>query len=92
MTDRFKCLVTHDGVFSTLGMFYMTEELWFPMVEYCPKGHEGCKPWDPNFRDGYLKWSPEKNVDKFKTPHLIIHGSNDYRIPESEGLSMFTAL
>ena len=91
-TDRFKCLVTHDGVFSTVSMFYETEEIWFPMAEYCPLGEHGCTPWQENYREGFEKYSPEKYVKNWKTPHLIIHGSRDYRIPISEGLSAFTAL
>jgi dipeptidyl aminopeptidase/acylaminoacyl peptidase len=91
-TDRFKCLVTHDGVFSTVSMFYATEELWFPMAEYCPIYKSGCKPWEPEARINYEKHSPEKFVADWKTPHLVIHSSKDYRIPMSEGLSVFTAL
>ena len=91
-TNRFKCLVTHDGVFSTLSMFYATEEIWFPFAEYCPRSNIGCTPFDSKFRDRYLKFSPESYVQNWNTPHLIIHGSNDFRIPISEGLSAFTAL
>ena len=32
-SDRFKCIVGHDGVFDTRGMAYSTEELWFPEWE-----------------------------------------------------------
>jgi dipeptidyl aminopeptidase/acylaminoacyl peptidase len=91
-TDRFKCLVTHDGVFSTLTMFYATEELWFPYAEYCPRDKIGCNPFDSQYRDNYLRFSPESYVQNWKTPHLIIHGSMDFRIPISEGLSAFSAL
>jgi len=91
-TDRFKCLVTHDGVFSTVSMFYATEELWFPMAEYCPTNAIGCKPWEEENRQYYTKYSPEMYVKNWKTPHFVIHGSKDYRIPISEGLSVFTAL
>jgi len=91
-TDRFKCLITHDGVFSTLSMFYATEEIWFPYAEYCPRNKLGCNPFDSKFRQRYLKFSPESYVQNWKTPHLIIHGSMDFRIPVSEGLSAFAAL
>ena len=91
-TDKFSCLVSHDGVFSTLTMFYATEELWFPMAEYCPLDQVGCKPYDDKYRDRFLKFSPEAYVDNWKTPQLVIHGSNDLRIPISEGISVFTAL
>jgi dipeptidyl aminopeptidase/acylaminoacyl peptidase len=29
-SDRFKCLVNHDGIFSLFSQYYTTEELWFP--------------------------------------------------------------
>jgi dipeptidyl aminopeptidase/acylaminoacyl peptidase len=29
-TDRFKCLVNHDGLFSLKSMYFSTEELYFP--------------------------------------------------------------
>jgi len=90
---RFKCLVTHDGVFSTITMFYATEELWFPMAEYCEKEKLGCKPYEGDEqRAGYEKYNPERHVKNWTTPHLIIHGGKDYRIPISEGISAFTAL
>jgi len=91
-TDRFKCLVTHDGVFNTLAALYSTEELWFPLSEYCPVNQYGCKPWDPLMREGYLKYSPEAYVKNWRTPHLIIHGTNDFRLSITEGLSAFSAL
>ena len=90
---KFKCLVTHDGVFSTVTMFYATEEMWFPMSEYCPHDKWGCTPFNSEEeRIGYEKFSPESRVDHWNTPHLIIHGSKDYRIPITEGISAFTAL
>ena len=45
MNKVFNCLVTHDGVFNTLAMFYGTEELWFPLAEYCPLDNVSCKPY-----------------------------------------------
>ncbi len=90
---KFKCLVTHDGVFSTVTMFYATEEMWFPLSEYCPHDKWGCTPFNSEEeRIGYEKFSPESRVDHWNTPHLIIHGSKDYRIPITEGISAFTAL
>jgi dipeptidyl aminopeptidase/acylaminoacyl peptidase len=29
-TDRFKALVTHDGIFNLVSSYGATEELWFP--------------------------------------------------------------
>ena len=31
--DRFKCIVSHDGIFDNRTMYYSTEELWFPEWE-----------------------------------------------------------
>lgn len=31
-------------------------------------------------------------ADKWSTPMLIIHGSKDYRLPETEGISAFHVL
>ena len=33
-TNRFKCIVTHDGMFNTESAYGDTEELWFPEWEF----------------------------------------------------------
>lgn len=91
-TDRYRSLVCHDGVFDTMSMYYSTEELWFPESEYCPVENRGCKPWESKFTAGFEKFNPRNFVANWKTPTLVIHGGHDYRIPESEGISAFTAL
>jgi len=83
-TDRFKALVSHDGVFNLVSFMGSTEELWFPFWEF--KG-----PYWEN-RDLYEKWSPHNFVENFTTPCLVIHGGLDYRVDLSEGLQLFTAL
>ena len=81
-TDKFKTLVTHDGVFNFWSMYGSTEELWFEEWEH-------GVPWqDPDFD----KFSPHRFVANFKTPNLIIHGEQDFRVPATEGLSVFTVL
>jgi dipeptidyl aminopeptidase/acylaminoacyl peptidase len=83
-TNRFKCLVSHDGMFNTDSAYGSTEELWFNEWEF--KG----MPWTN--RDGYRKWSPHLFVDQFKTPTLVVHGQLDYRLDVSEGFQLFTTL
>ena len=83
-TDRFKCLVSHDGMFDTISAFGTTEELWFPLWEF-----QGT-PWTN--RKSYDKWSPSNYATKFKTPTLVVHGQLDYRLDVSEGLQLFTYL
>ncbi|ORX89115.1 S9C family peptidase [Basidiobolus meristosporus CBS 931.73] len=85
-TNRFKCLVNHDGMFSSVGSFYSTEELWFPEWEF------GGKPWEPKARMIYERWSPANYVQRWQTPTLVIHGGKDYRLVDGEGFSTFTAL
>jgi dipeptidyl aminopeptidase/acylaminoacyl peptidase len=83
-TDRFKCIVSHDGMFNTESAYGTTEELWFPEWEF--KG----PPWKQ--RQLYRKFSPHLFADKFKTPTLVVHGQNDYRLDVSEGFQLFTTL
>jgi dipeptidyl aminopeptidase/acylaminoacyl peptidase len=83
-TDRFKCLVSHDGMFNAESAWGTTEELWFNDWEF--KG----TPYDN--RAGYEKWSPHQYAKNFKTPTLVIHGQRDYRLDVSEGLQLFTTL
>jgi dipeptidyl aminopeptidase/acylaminoacyl peptidase len=61
-----------------------TEELWFVQWEF--KG----MPWDnPEL---YERWSPSSFVKEFKTPTLVIAGEQDFRVPMSQGMQLFTAL
>jgi dipeptidyl aminopeptidase/acylaminoacyl peptidase len=83
-TDRFKCIVSHDGMFNAESAWGTTEELWFNNWEF--KG----TPIDN--RASYQKWSPHQYAKNFKTPTLVIHGQLDYRLDVSEGLQLFTTL
>ena len=83
-TNRFKCIVSHDGMFNTESAYGTTEELWFPEWEF--KG----PPWKS--REVYRKFSPHLFADKFKTPTLVVHGQLDYRLDVSEGFQLFTTL
>ena len=40
----------------------------------------------------YARWSPSSFVKNFKTPMLVIHGEQDFRVPVTEGMQLFTAL
>ncbi len=82
--DRFKCLVSHDGIFDNRSMYYSTEELWFP--EWEMGGPEYLNP------AAYAKHNPVDYVAQWKTPMLVIHGQLDYRVPYEQGLAVFTAL
>lgn len=83
-TDRFHCLVNHDGLFDLSSMYFSTEELWFPEWEFggTPTEHPAL----------YKRWTPSRFVKNWKTPMLVFHGGKDFRVPESQGFSTFTAL
>jgi dipeptidyl aminopeptidase/acylaminoacyl peptidase len=83
-TDRFKCIVSHDGMFNSESAWGTTEELWFNEWEF--KG----TPYTN--RALYEKWSPHLAAPNFKTPTLVVHSQLDYRLDVSEGLQLFTTL
>jgi len=83
-STRFKCLVSHAGVFDLVSMYGSTEELWFPEWDL------GGPYWDNP--DGYRKWSPSSYVKAFATPTLVTMGEQDYRIGTEQPFGMFTAL
>jgi len=83
-TQRFRAFVSHAGVFDLRSMAGSTEELWFPIWEF------GGMPWDNP--DLYEKWSPSFFVKNFRTPTLVIAGEQDFRVPYTQSLQLFTAL
>ena len=83
-SDRFKALISHAGVFDLTSKYGTTEELWFPEWEF------GGPPWEKP--EHYRERSPSSFVENFKTPTLVIHGALDFRVPDAQGLGMFTSL
>jgi len=82
--ERFRCLVTHDGAFDQRMMYYSTEELWFPEWESGGSQYESPQ--------AYEKFNPVALVAQWRTPMLVIHGEQDFRIPYTQALGAFTAL
>jgi dipeptidyl aminopeptidase/acylaminoacyl peptidase len=84
---RFRALVSHAGVYDLTSMYGATEELWFPEHDL------GGTPWTSP--GNHQKWSPHTyaaEFGKFKTPTLVICGEQDYRVPYTQSLELFTAL
>ena len=82
-SSRFKCLISHAGIFTLSNMYNHTEELWFPEWEF----------GSPHVnREEYEKWSPDIFAAQMKTPTLVVHGGKDYRVPETEGIATFNTL
>ena len=96
-TNRFACIVTHDGMFNPQSAYGTTEELWFNEWEFRrPGSAEPGQPWryaaGPLDADPFRKWSPMLSIQNAKTPTLVIHSQRDYRLDVSEGFQLFTAL
>ncbi|MBB5056891.1 dipeptidyl aminopeptidase/acylaminoacyl peptidase [Granulicella aggregans] len=96
-TNRFACIVTHDGMFNPQSAYGATEEMWFNEWEFRrPGSSEPGQPWKyasgPVAEDPFRKWSPMLSVQNAKTPTLVIHSQKDYRLDVSEGFQLFTAL
>ena len=85
-TNRFKTLVAHDGIFNPLSMAGTTEELWFPIWEF------GGAQMSPKGRELLERWSPANSAANWKTPMLVVHGQQDFRVDVSEGYQAFTNL
>ncbi|KAF8645180.1 hypothetical protein AX16_008007 [Volvariella volvacea WC 439] len=83
---NFKALVCHDGVFDSTYNGFSTDELFFFNHEW------GGRPWDAKSKALSQKYNPSNLVHKWSTPHLLIHGSKDYRLPDTEGIGAFHAL
>ncbi len=102
--DRFKCIVTHDGMYNPAAAYGDTEEMWFNEWEFrragdYPQGTEAGEPgqpWryaaGPASEDPFRRWSPMLSIQNAKTPTLVIHSQKDYRLDVSEGFQLFTAL
>ena len=85
-TDRFKALVSHDGVYDNPSMYGETEEIWFDEWEF--KG----VPWEKESMALRVKWSPSSYVQNIKTPMLLVEGAKDFRVPEGQAFQLFSAL
>lgn len=81
-TDRFRCLVTHAGVYR-MSTFHGTSDwpAWFELQAGVPPSH-------PDFD----RHSPHRLVEQWKTPTLVTHGEKDYRVPIGQALLLFEDL
>ena len=82
--DRFKCLIAHDGNIDERAAYFETEELWFPEWD-----HMGT-PWDNP--KNYEKHNPANFIKNWKTPMMVVHGGQDFRVVETQGIGSFNVL
>lgn len=83
-TDRFCAAVTQRGVYNLLSFFGTTDIPTFVLNEF------GTLPTE----NAQFLWeqSPLAHAHKIKTPLLIIHSENDYRVSISEAEQLFAYL
>jgi dipeptidyl aminopeptidase/acylaminoacyl peptidase len=81
-TERFRCLVNHAGV----------SDLQAQYARDITSGREksvGGEPWGN--QEGMDRYNPMRHSRGFKTPMLIIHGEQDYRVPYTQALQTYNA-
>jgi dipeptidyl aminopeptidase/acylaminoacyl peptidase len=84
---RFKCFISHAGIFNFEDLYSTTEEMWFANWDY------GGAYWDKENKVAQRSYSfsPHNFVDKWDTPILVIAGENDYRIPYTQGMAAYNS-
>jgi dipeptidyl aminopeptidase/acylaminoacyl peptidase len=82
-TDRFNALISHAGLSDVVAMYGTTEEKWFPEWDMGGNPYENL--------DNYKRFSPIEFAKNFKTPMLILHGEQDYRVPLEQAQILYTA-
>ncbi len=84
--NRFKCFISHCGLFNLESWYGTTEEIFFANSDI------GGSYYSPQSPKSYLNNSPHTKVDKWNTPMLVFHGEQDFRVPLNQGLEAFQAL
>jgi dipeptidyl aminopeptidase/acylaminoacyl peptidase len=82
-TERYRAIVTHASLWELRGFHGTTDTgiLW---------EREMGNPYREPER--YVRQSPFEHLAKIRTPMLVIHGEQDFRVPISEALRLWTDL
>lgn len=84
---RFKCFISHCGIYNLESMYAETEETFFVNHDL------GGPYWDKENKIAQNSYanSPHNFVGQWDTPILIITGGYDFRIPYTESMQAFNA-
>jgi Dipeptidyl aminopeptidases/acylaminoacyl-peptidases len=83
-TDRFRTIVSHDGLYDMLTMWYSSD-----LIGGTEEELNGA-PWKN--QQVLIDQAPATFAKNFKTPMLIVHGERDYRVEPAQGYAMFQVL
>ncbi len=84
-TDRFKCIVTHDGMYNPQSAFGTTEELWFNEWEFRPLAGPSKTPGGPFIAQPHRAMSGEQqNPDAVVEQAHPAHPWDFYDKPASQ--------
>jgi len=72
-TNRFKCIVSHDGMFNPESAYGTTEELWFNEWEFGGQSR-GITTTSRTRKTPTASGRPMLAAKNFKTPTLVVHG------------------
>jgi len=82
-TDRYKAYVCHAGCYDWGSMMAADDYL-------CLQEDLGAFPWDNPAR--VAKQSPHHYMKRAKTPTLVVHGEQDFRVPVTQALQYYDTL
>jgi dipeptidyl aminopeptidase/acylaminoacyl peptidase len=82
-TDRYRAIVTHASLWELRGFHGTTDGGAYWELEM---GDPYREP------ERYVRQSPFEHLGKIRTPMLVIHGEQDFRVPVSEALRLWTDL
>jgi dipeptidyl aminopeptidase/acylaminoacyl peptidase len=82
-TDRYTSYVCHAGCYDWVSMMATDGYMWFHR-------ELGAWHWDDEAR--VLRQSPHHHVGRAKTPTLVVHGEQDFRVPATQALQYYHTL
>jgi dipeptidyl aminopeptidase/acylaminoacyl peptidase len=80
---RYRAYVCHAGVFDRIATFSADSYTERPLDLHALYWQDGAK---------VRAQSPHTFADRMRTPTLVIHGNNDFRVPDTNGLAYYNTL